>query len=349
MTRKYARKRKGKPGCAGILLLVVFVAVVFLLVILLSIFTQGFPGILTEHDGEEVSGYLSSGGGDVSNPGNKVTTTFPAPKAAHESTASVKADKLNSPHAILIRSSDAVILFQKNSEDRIYPASLTKIMTAIVAIENIPDLEKGIELSDALYQKLYEADASMAGFLPGEKVRALDLLYGAMLPSGAECCIGLAEKIAGAEKDYVAMMNQKALELGMESTHFENATGLHDENHYTSVKDLSLLLRYALENELFREIFTASRHSTPPTNKHPDGITFSSTLFDELKDTKLTDGKILGGKTGYTAEAGQCLASLAEVGGQEYMMITAGANGDHQSEQYHVVDAVAVYNSISIK
>jgi len=142
------------------------------------------------------------------------------------------------------------------------------------------------------------------------------------------------------------MMNQKAADLGMKNTHFENATGLHNVNHYTTVKDMAILLSYALQNDNFREIFTSSHHSTQPTNKHPGGITFYSTMFEDLNNQNIIDGEILGGKTGYIDEAGLCLASLAKVGKQEYILISAGAKGNHKSEQYNVTDALAVYNSI---
>jgi D-alanyl-D-alanine carboxypeptidase (penicillin-binding protein 5/6) len=274
--------------------------------------------------------------------------TIPVPTSEIEPdpSVSISPDKLNSPNAILMRLKDHTILMQKNSEERIYPASLTKMMTAIVAIENLPDLKEKIKLTNSTFRGLYEAEASMAGFQPGEQVRAIDLLYGVMLPSGAECCNGLADQIAGSEQKFVKIMNQKAADLGMDNTHFENATGLHNENHYTTVKDLAILLSYALQNDTFREIFTSSRHSTPPTNKHPGGITFYSTMFEELNNQNIVDGEILGGKTGYTDEADLCLASLARVGKQEYILISAGAKGDHHSEQYNITDALAVYNSI---
>ena len=186
----------------------------------------------------------------------------------------------------------------------------------------------------------------MAGFQPGEEVRAIDLLYGAMLPSGAECCITLADHIAGSDHSFVKLMNKKAADLGMKNTHFENATGLHNENHYTTVKDLAILLSNALQNDTFREIFTTFRHSTPPTNKHPGGITFYSTMYERLGSQNIIDGEILGGKTGYTDKAGLCLASLAKVGKYEYILITTGAKGDHHSKQYNIIDAIAVYSSI---
>lgn len=275
-----------------------------------------------------------------------ILAPVPPPVSSIEDGDSLSPDDLSSPHAILIDLQNQTILMQKNSEEKIYPASLTKIMTAIVAIENLPDLNEEITLDPAMFRGLSEAGASMAGFQPGEDVRAIDLLYGAILPSGAESCIALADSVAGTESDFVRMMNRKAADLGMHNTHFENATGLHHENHYATVKDLAILLSYALQNDTFREIFTSSRHSTPPTNKHPDGIALHSSMFDNVHNESLVNGKILGGKTGYTDKAGRCLASLAEVGGEEYILITTGAD---VSERYHITDAFVAYNSIGKK
>lgn len=264
-----------------------------------------------------------------------------------DTSVSIDTGNLHSPCAILVRLSDKAVLMQKQSDERIYPASLTKMMTAVVAVENIPDLQKKVELPSSLFKPLYKADASMAGFQPGEKVRAIDLLYGALLPSGAECCVGLADEISGSEQNFVKKMNRQAEQFGMSNTHFSNSTGLQNENHYTTVKDLSLLLGYALQNKTFREIFTSSRYSTAATNKHPDGITFTSTLSQNLKDQMLPGGEILGAKTGYTDEAGLCLASLARIDGKEYILVTAGAKGDHKTEQYDIDDAREVYKELS--
>jgi len=261
---------------------------------------------------------------------------------------SISSDNLYSSNAILLSLKDQTILMEKNIEEKIYPASLTKMMTAIVAIENLTDLKQEIELTDSMFQGLYEANASLAGFQPGEKVSAIDLIYGALLPSGAESCVGLAYLVAGSEQDFVRMMNQKAVELKMTNTNFENTTGLHHENHYTTVKDLAILLSYSLQNNTFRDVFTSYSYSTKPTNKHPDGITFYSTMFEKLKisNQSIVNGKILGGKTGFTDEAGLCLASLARVDEKEYILITVGAKGNHYTEQYNITDALTVYNSI---
>lgn len=255
--------------------------------------------------------------------------------------------EVKSPYAVLIRREDGHVLFEKNSGEKMYPASLTKMMTVLVALEELEDLEEEILLPEELFQPLYAQGASMAGFQPGERVKARDLLYGAMLPSGAECCQGLALNIAGSEAGFVELMNQKADALKMNHTHFANTTGLSDDDHYSTAADMAKLLDYALDNDTFREIFTASRHSTGGTNVHPEGITFYSTLSEKLSDPAISGGKILGGKTGYTSQAGLCLASLAEKGGKEYIFVSAGAEGNHETEPVHVEDAVAAYGEIT--
>ncbi|MDG0813420.1 D-alanyl-D-alanine carboxypeptidase family protein [Cohnella rhizosphaerae] len=277
----------------------------------------------------------------------------PQPSASGEDDASASADLklaaagLHSAQAILVRLDDGKVLLDKNGEARVYPASLTKIMTAILAIERIPDLKKTVKLDPDMFETLRQQNASMAGFLPGERVPAVDLLYGAMLPSGADGSVGLAMRVAGSEKKFAALMNEKAKAIGMTDTHFVNATGLHDPAHYTTVKDLSVLLAYALGNETFREVFTASRHSTTPTDQHPDGITLRSSMFKELGGSGLAGGEILGGKTGYTDKAGLCLASLGRLNGEEYILVTTGAKGNRKTtEAYDIADAVSVYNEL---
>lgn len=268
------------------------------------------------------------------------------PANAPSTSAALSADNLYSPYAILIDLANHAILMQKRSTARIYPASLTKIMCAIVAIENLPDLREPVKLPEVIFRELWSEDATMAGFLPGECVPVIDLLYGALLPSGAECCLGLARRIAGSEQGFVKLMNEKAVALGLNDTHFANVTGLHHPSHFSTVRDLADLLCYALQNEIFRKVFTAVRHSTASTNKHPGGITFYSTMFKKIGDPRFKDGVILGGKTGFTAEAGLCLASLAEYGGKEYVLVTAGAKGNRLTEQYNIRDALMVYSHL---
>lgn len=250
---------------------------------------------------------------------------------------------INSPYAVLMQVRGGRVIGEINGEQQMYPASMTKIMTTIVAIENLKDLDQEITLTNEMFEGLYEQDATQAGFQPGETVRAIDLLYGVMLPSGAECCIALADTISGSEADFVALMNEKTAKLGMSGTNFCDTTGLHDANHYSTAKDIAVLLKYALRNDTFRKIIESPYHSTPATNIHPDGITFYSTMFKNLSDTVVTDGQIMGGKTGYTGEAGHCLASFAEIDGTEYILVTGGASGTGIP---HINDALTVYNRL---
>ena len=250
---------------------------------------------------------------------------------------------INSSYAVLMQAGSGRVVGDINGETPMYPASMTKIMTTIVAIENLSDLNQEITVTNDMIANLYAQDATQAGFQPGETVQAIDLLYGVMLPSGADCCIALADTIAGSEEGFVELMNQKAEKLGLENTHFCNTTGLHADDHYSTAKDIAELLRYALKNSTFREIIESPYHSTPGTNVHPDGITFYSTMFKNLSDTTVIDGKIMGGKTGFTSEAGCCLASFAEIDGIEYILVTAGA---YQAGTPHIDDAVKLYNRL---
>ena len=255
---------------------------------------------------------------------------------------------LNSSCAILTDAETGEILGEHNGQEQIYPASLTKLMTALLAIEHTSDFSETVTVPDSIFPDLYAQNASMAGFQPGETASLEDLLYGVLLPSGAECSLTFALRIAGSEEAFVGLMNEKAAALGMEHTHFANATGLHDPEHYSTVHDLSLLLRFCLQDETFRTVFTTFRHSTAPSAQHPDGFTFFSTLSPDLEEGVFSGGEILGGKTGYTQEAGLCLASLAQIQGREYLLVTAGAPGDHQSDPLHVRDAAEVYGQLAL-
>lgn len=253
---------------------------------------------------------------------------------------------LYSQYAVLVDSETGEVLAERRKDETMYPASLTKIMTAVLAMEKADNLDEVIAVPEEIFPQLYAEEASMAGFLPGEEATVRDLLYGVLLPSGAECCLTLAIHFAGTEEAFVRQMNKKAAELGMTNTNFCNSTGLHDRRHYTTAADLAKLLQYALKNNVFREIFTSSYYYVQPDNLHPDGFVFNSTMYQSMDENALECG-ILGGKTGYTEEAGLCLASLAQIGGREYILVTAGAPGSHETEPYHILDATYVYEKIT--
>ena len=178
----------------------------------------------------------------------------------------VDLSSLYSESAVLLDLDIGEIAAQKKSQEKIFPASLTKMMTVLLVLENGEDLNRQVRLSEDIFPELYEEGASMAGFLPGEHATVRDLLYGAMLPSGGECCKALAEEVAGSEENFADLMNKKAEELGMKHTHFVNSTGLPDRKHYTTTKDLARLLEHAWENGDFQAIFTKRSYTVPPTD-----------------------------------------------------------------------------------
>lgn len=239
MTKKYPKKRKKRSAARYAVALLLLAAAAFALY-RVTVAVLPLNGI---EPTSEMASLFSQEKSQLesSDPVSQVAVRPQSSQQASSSGAETlpAPDSLSSSNLILMRLSDRAILMEEGSEDRIYPASLTKMMTALIVIEQMPDLDERVLLSASLFEPLREENASVAGFLEDENVRAKDLLYGILLPSGAECCVGLANHIAGSEESFVTLMNNKAAELGMENTHFTNTTGLHDPNHYTTVKDLA--------------------------------------------------------------------------------------------------------------
>ena len=253
---------------------------------------------------------------------------------------------VNSRFAILVEQDSGRVLYTKQAKKRIHPASLTKIMTVYLALQSITDENKMVQVPADIFPKLEVENASIAGFQPNENVRIKDLLYGALLPSGADACITLAQTIDGSEDAFVKRMNDIAKQLGMHDTHFTNCTGLDDDQHYSSVYDLQLLLREALKNDAFAEIFHTKSYVVEGDHVNPTGFTMYGTMWQTMEVHNLYSDFLLGGKTGYTPDAGLCLALQGSVNGTQYLLITAGADGDAETEPYHILDAIKVYEKV---
>lgn len=226
--------------------------------------------------------------------------------------------------AIIINSDTHEVIASRNPNKRFYPASTTKIMTLLVAVENITDYSDTFTMTLDITDPLFKAEASVAGFLNGEEITMTDLLYGTILPSGADAAIGLAVKIAGSEKAFAELMNEKARQLGLENTHFVNVTGLFDENHYTTPYDMAVILETALNYPICKKILSTYQYTTKPTAQHPDGIPMSATLFDYMYGTEPETATVLGGKTGFVNESGYCIASYGSnnTTGNKYIIVT---------------------------
>lgn len=242
-----------------------------------------------------------------------------------------------SENAVLYNLDEDKILYEKNSSEVVAIASLTKIMTGIVAIENIPSLDEEVTLINSDFATLVENNASVAGFRVGQKLTYRDLLYGLLLPSGADAAQALTRLIAGGRTNFVKLMNEKALDLGMEETHFTNETGLDEEGQTSTVKDVAIMLKYALANPTLKEILMT------PSYRLSDGSrTVYSTVYNSVHSLNQDLDYILGGKTGTTSKAGRCLASFAELNGVNFLLVTVRA--PQGKTALNVVDAQTIYN-----
>ena len=249
--------------------------------------------------------------------------------------------ELYSSSAVLVDVQSGTVLAEKGMDEKIYPASMTKVMTLLVAAENLPDLDATFTMTQAIIDPLYLAGASMAGYVNGETVTMRDLLYGAVVPSGAEATEALAQAVAGSEEAFVAMMNEKAAALGLANTHFMNTSGLHDENHYSTVREIALILQAALENETCTEILSAENYRASETEQHPDGLAMTNKfLYRVHHEYALNGAEITAAKTGYTAEAMNCCASAGKTpDGRSVICVTANAwTGD-----FCIEDHIALY------
>lgn len=204
------------------------------------------------------------------------------------------------------------VVASREATVRMYPASTTKIMTLLVAVENIKDYNDTFTMTYEITDPLYKEGATVAGFLSGEVVNMYDLIYGTILPSGGDASISLAQKIAGSEEEFVVLMNKKAKELKLKDTHFTNCTGLYNENHYCTAEDLSVILRAAMRNDICRKVLSTYKYTTSKTAQHSEGIELENTLFKYMYGTEPEGATILGGKTGFVNESGYCIASFGE-------------------------------------
>ena len=218
------------------------------------------------------------------------------------------------------------VIYEKDADKKVYPASTTKIMTALLALENIPDLDTPqIELKLYIQNALSGTGASLAGILRGETFTPRELLYAALLPSGNEAAMMLGDYVGDGSLDYFAeMMNEKAAELGAVNTHFVNASGMHDDDHYTTAYDMYLITMAALENETFREIVSTNYYyAGEDQNGNP--LHWNTTNFLISPGSTYYYPYATGVKTGTTDEAGRCLVSTAEKDGYHYLMVMMGA------------------------
>ena len=242
--------------------------------------------------------------------------------------AAKASDYVDSQYAILINTDTGEILAERNAFDRIVPASMTKVMTLLVAVEQMQNPEENlkdkVKITQEICDESYRSGSSFVGYSVDDEATVEDLLYGAILPSGADAAMALAEYTSGSQEAFVQLMNQKAEELGIsDTTHFTNCVGLYDENHYSTVYDMSVIMRAAIDNELCKKILSTHTWTTVATKENPDGIQISNWFLRRIEDHD-TNGTVLCGKTGFVNESGNCAVSYQEGNsGTGYIACTA--------------------------
>ncbi len=250
-----------------------------------------------------------------------ISLTLITPAAAYKpSTFTVSAEG-----CIIANVDTDTVIYDKNADTRLFPASLTKIMTAVVVLDECKDPDNTIvTVNKDVLDLLLGTDSSVFNLVDGEQLPATELLYILLVHSANDAANVLAEHFGGTIPGFVDKMNAKAKELGMDGTHFMNAHGLHDDNHYTTPRDMYTLTRYALKNDLFKTIFGTVRHYVPATNKNPNRRILATTVFIQDPNSQMPNTyyrPVDGGKTGYTDPAGRCLVTYAEEDGVTYICV----------------------------
>ena len=262
-----------------------------------------------------------------------------------DSAGAVNSETVASSNALLIDLDDNTAVVQRGAGERIVPASMTKILTVLVAAEHVQDLDDTFTITREITDYSYSNDCSAVGFGDGETVTVRDLFYGTVLPSGADAAAGLAYYVSGSLEGFVGLMNEKLEELGLSDTaHFTNCVGLYDEDHYCTLYDMAVILKAAVENDLCREVLSAHTYTTSSTEQHPEGILISNWFLRRIED-KETNGEVVCAKTGYVAQSGSCAASYEITdSGKHYICVTA----DAYSSWRCIYDHVAIYEEYTV-
>lgn len=248
--------------------------------------------------------------------------------------------KIFSGAAYLINLDTNTVLYEKDADVQMYPASMTKVMTALVAIENVPDLENTIVTAPSyIFDEFVGVNISNADIRHGEEVRMIDLLYALILPSACEAGSIIADYVGGGSIDkFIDMMNAKAKELGANDTNFGNAHGLFHEAQVTTCRDMALIAKAAMDIPIFEKIASTSSYLMPTTNKHSEEryITHTNYMMSPTRGGSYYYPDVIGIKTGYIGEVGRNLVSMASRNGYNYLIVTMGASLTDDNGNYYV-------------
>lgn len=243
---------------------------------------------------------------------------------------------LQSEAGIVIDASSGTVLYGKNIHNKYYPASITKILTALIVLENC-DLNETFTFShNAVYN--VEAGSSSAGYDEGDTITVKDALYAMLIKSANEVANGLAEHCGGSIENFANMMNEKAYSLGCKNSHFSNPSGLNDENHFTTAYDFALISKAAFENKTLVEIDSVRYYELPPSKRNPEGQTIYAHHSMIKKNSSNYYEYAVCGKTGYTSLAGNTLVTYAKKGNRGLITVILNGNQTHYSDTRALMD-----------
>ena len=290
-------------------------------------------------------------GGEADNPEDVLPASNPLaigsePFAAQETPDTAVFDEtIISEYGVFIDVETGTVLAQKEARTRMNPASMTKILTVLVAAEHLTeaDLDETVTITIDITDYCYTNECSITGYEVDETVPVRDLFYGTILPSGADSALALAEYVAGSHEAFVDLMNEKLEELGLsESAHFTNCVGVYDDDHYCTPYDMAVIMRAALENDLCRQVLSAKTYTTSETEEHPEGMILSNWFLRRIEDKDVGDN-VKSGKTGYVEESGSCAVSYGESkDGKRYICVTA----DAQNQWRCIDDHAEIYRQV---
>ena len=251
---------------------------------------------------------------------------------------------INSKAAVLVEYNTGKILYEKNSTQKMYPASTTKIMTALLVLENCT-LTDMVTVSPTALESIPDGYVT-CNLQVGEEISVEDLMYALMVPSANDAACVLAEHVAGSVQAFSNMMNQKALDLGCTNTHFVNPNGIHDDAHYSTAYDMYLIANEAVKNPLLKKFITTTTYTLPATNKYPntDRVLKTTNQLINPSSNAYYYEYAVGIKTGYTSQAGNCLISMASRDGLEFMSVTLGGGTTSEGLNSRYIDTKKLFN-----
>lgn len=266
-----------------------------------------------------------------------ILSVFSPVQAAEFPSSWPQAPEIAEETGILMEATTGQVLFDKEMDETRYPASTTKIMTALLILENVKDLSQTVTFTDVITPDLAPGNSTINAQV-GEQLTVEECLYGIMLASANEVCTQMAVYVAGSVENFVSMMNKRVAELGCENTHFVNANGLPDPNHYTTAHDLARILAAAIQNEDFCRISGSASYTIPPTNMTP----YSRNLENSnalIKEGEYHYEGVIAGKTGHTEAAKNTLVTAASRDGMTLVCVVLRSDGENR-----FIDTVSLFD-----